>query len=286
MAKTKREIQPNEVKWVFCWRTCTGEVGPGAREAFRPGRPISVRPVGPNNGLRTIVRGPGRTRPRSVVGPRLDQQGAMSRAGIHALGYVTRANLVPARSEEGHSRCCVPRPVPLSSRVRLRNGPSLRFTRGAAFTRPSTLAETPLSSRALPRVSGPRGCCRSDDRRLAGGRLRGRLGGRPRGRRRHAGGGHAVRRCACATCTGPDGTLTVTAVVEGLAHEVMDVADGGTASRVLAEMLLGAESAGDEPGRELSGVASRATRERLLAYCDQDTRATMGVLAWLRGQGR
>jgi hypothetical protein len=33
---------------------------------------------------------------------------------------------------------------------------------------------------------------------------------------------------------------------------------------------------------ELGEGEKRTTREALLAYCEQDTRATMGVLKWLR----
>jgi len=64
------------------------------------------------------------------------------------------------------------------------------------------------------------------------------------------------------------------AVVTGLRYDEMEIGDGGTASRTLAAMLL---------GPRVTGAERRATREALLAYCAQDTRATMGVLAWLRG---
>jgi hypothetical protein len=36
-------------------------------------------------------------------------------------------------------------------------------------------------------------------------------------------------------------------------------------------------------GAELGEREKRETRRALLAYCEQDTQATMGVLAWLRG---
>jgi hypothetical protein len=62
------------------------------------------------------------------------------------------------------------------------------------------------------------------------------------------------------------------AVVPGLRYDDMEIGDGGTASRTLEAMLLG-------PKR--SAAENRRTREALLSYCEQDTRATMGVLAWL-----
>ncbi len=63
-------------------------------------------------------------------------------------------------------------------------------------------------------------------------------------------------------------------VVPGLRYDDMEIGEGGTASRVLAAMLL---------GPELALAEKRKTRQALLAYCEQDTRATMGVLEWLRG---
>jgi len=56
----------------------------------------------------------------------------------------------------------------------------------------------------------------------------------------------------------------------------MEIGDGGTASRTLEAMLL---------GPKLPAAEKQKTREALLSYCEQDTRATMGVLAWLRGVG-
>jgi len=67
------------------------------------------------------------------------------------------------------------------------------------------------------------------------------------------------------------------AIIPGLKYDDMEIGDGGTASRTLAAMLL---------GPKMSAAEKRATRKALLTYCEQDTRATMGVLAWLRGQGR
>ena len=65
------------------------------------------------------------------------------------------------------------------------------------------------------------------------------------------------------------------ALVPGLTYADMEIGDGGTASRALAEMLL---------GPKMSPAEKRTTRAALLAYCAQDTRATVGVLEWLRGR--
>jgi hypothetical protein len=91
----QRELSPNEVDWVFCWRTSTGEVRPGARDRgavqYQPDTVRSER------GLRTIVRGrAGKVRP---TGPRLDEQSARSRGELFVWGYVTHGALVPARTE-------------------------------------------------------------------------------------------------------------------------------------------------------------------------------------------
>jgi hypothetical protein len=76
----QRDIRPNAIDWVFCWRTRTGfEVSPDA-------------------GLRTIARGRVRTCPRPPIGPRLDQQGMFSRMCAFRWGHVTCASIVPARS--------------------------------------------------------------------------------------------------------------------------------------------------------------------------------------------
>jgi hypothetical protein len=63
------------------------------------------------------------------------------------------------------------------------------------------------------------------------------------------------------------------AVVPDLRYDAMEIGDGGTASRTLEALLL---------GPECSAAEERRTREALLSYCEHDTRATMGVLAWLR----
>lgn len=93
----KRELTPNEVDWVFCWRTSTGEVRPGGRDSGAARyEPHTVRP---ERGLRTIMRGRLSTCPTRPTGPRLDEQGARSRRDLFVWGYVTHGALVPARNE-------------------------------------------------------------------------------------------------------------------------------------------------------------------------------------------
>ena len=60
-------------------------------------------------------------------------------------------------------------------------------------------------------------------------------------------------------------------LVPGLRYDDLEIGDGAAASRTLEAMLLGPKT-----GR------ADARRAALLAYCEQDTLATMGVLAWLR----
>ncbi len=62
-------------------------------------------------------------------------------------------------------------------------------------------------------------------------------------------------------------------VVPGLRYEDLPIGNAGMASRTLQAMLLG-------PKADVVNDASM--RASLLAYCGQDTLATMGVLAWLR----
>jgi hypothetical protein len=66
-------------------------------------------------------------------------------------------------------------------------------------------------------------------------------------------------------------------LVPGLRYDDMAIGNGGAASRALSAMLLGADRSPEE---------TRSTRAALLAYCAQDTRATMGVLAWLRNEAK
>ena len=96
----QRDIQTNEIDWVFCWRTSTGEVRAGARDAAMSGKPVLYQPStsGPCAGLRTIVRGRVRTCPLPPTGPRLDGQGAITRMCMFVSGYVNSPTLVPART--------------------------------------------------------------------------------------------------------------------------------------------------------------------------------------------
>jgi hypothetical protein len=97
----QRDLRANEIDWVFCWRTSTGDVHPGARDAAWNGKPVRYQPSGtaPERGLRTIVRGRVRTCPLPPTGPRLDGQGAISRMCMFVSGYVHTPTLVPARTE-------------------------------------------------------------------------------------------------------------------------------------------------------------------------------------------
>ena len=96
----QRDLQPNEIDWVFCWRTSTGEVSPGSRDASMNLGAVRYQPsaLGHNAGLRTIVRGRLHTCPQAPIGPRLDEQGGISRGSLFVWGYVSHAFLVPARN--------------------------------------------------------------------------------------------------------------------------------------------------------------------------------------------
>ena len=96
----QRDIEANEIDWVFCWRTSTGEVLPGARDADMNRGLVRYQPRAPghNDGLRTVVHGRLHTCPRPPTGPRLDEQGGISRGNLFVWGYVTHAFLVPARN--------------------------------------------------------------------------------------------------------------------------------------------------------------------------------------------
>lgn len=97
----QHDVQPDEIDWVFCWCTSTGDIRPGARKVAMPGRPLACNPdtLRPDAGLRTIVRGREGTCPHPQRGPRLDEQGGISRMGIFVWGYVVRPHIVPARTE-------------------------------------------------------------------------------------------------------------------------------------------------------------------------------------------
>ena len=95
----QRDIQPNEIDWVFCWRTSTGEICPGARDTHVNGAPVHYRPEGQRSedGLITIVDG--RARPRRSLGFPLNDQSGLSRMGLFRWGYVTRPSMIPARND-------------------------------------------------------------------------------------------------------------------------------------------------------------------------------------------
>ena len=94
----RQDIRPNEIDCIFCWRTSTGDVRDGARDTKYNGQSV---PYGPQKqsvraGLHTSVTGrPCAHRP---TGPRLDEQGAISRMACFTWGHVTRATVVPARN--------------------------------------------------------------------------------------------------------------------------------------------------------------------------------------------
>jgi hypothetical protein len=97
----QRDIQTNEIDWVFCWRTGTGEVRARTRDARWNGALLPYRgeDLRQEDGLRTIVRGRVRTCPYPPLGPRLDQQGSISRMCCFMGGHVTHPCVVPARDE-------------------------------------------------------------------------------------------------------------------------------------------------------------------------------------------
>ena len=97
----QRDVRRNEMDWVFCWPTSTGEVRPGARDTTMNGRPVRYQPGRDKagSGLRTIVRGRAHACARAPRGFRLDEQGGISRMGCFVRGEATKASLVPARDE-------------------------------------------------------------------------------------------------------------------------------------------------------------------------------------------
>jgi hypothetical protein len=91
------DIRSGEIDCVFCWRTSTGEVAEGARDAGYNGRPVRYRPDNWRmvEGLHTSLNG--RVCAHQSTGVRLSHQGTVSRMGCFVIGYVTHAVLVPAR---------------------------------------------------------------------------------------------------------------------------------------------------------------------------------------------
>jgi predicted RecB family nuclease len=68
------------------------------------------------------------------------------------------------------------------------------------------------------------------------------------------------------------------ALVKGLRYDELEIGEGGEASRALEALLL-------RPEEQTKAERAR-TRRALLAYCEQDTLATFGVLRRLRALGR
>lgn len=64
------------------------------------------------------------------------------------------------------------------------------------------------------------------------------------------------------------------ALVAGLRYDAMEIGEGGAASRALEGLLLRPEA--------MTNAERGRVREALLAYCEQDTLATLGVLARMR----
>jgi len=93
----QHDIQPSQVTCVFCWRTSTGEVASGARDAAFNGRPVAYRPeqVPEGAGLHTSVNG--RICGHPPIGASLNAQGCIGRMSAFLWGYVMHAHLVPAR---------------------------------------------------------------------------------------------------------------------------------------------------------------------------------------------
>jgi hypothetical protein len=92
----RQDIRPGEIDCVFCWRTSTGGVGEGARDAGYNGKPVRYRPDARRvvEGLHTSVEG--RACPHRPTGFRLNDQGCISRMCMFVAGYVDHARLVPA----------------------------------------------------------------------------------------------------------------------------------------------------------------------------------------------
>lgn len=95
-----RDLRPNDIDWIFCWRTSTGEVSPGARDVSLKLGSVRYQPaaLGNDAGLRTVVHGRLQACSRPPTGPRLDEPGGISRGSLFVWGYVTHAFLIPART--------------------------------------------------------------------------------------------------------------------------------------------------------------------------------------------
>jgi hypothetical protein len=97
----RHDIRPSEIDCVFCWRTITGGVRPGSRDTKFNGKPVPYNAEGraASAGLHSSVSG--RACTHRPFGPRLDEQGCISRMCGFVAGYVTPATLVPARDAGG-----------------------------------------------------------------------------------------------------------------------------------------------------------------------------------------
>jgi hypothetical protein len=95
----QRDVEPDDLDWVFCFGTRLGAVHDRARWGSMNGQPVPYQPHthGPDQGVRYVVRGRIRTCPLPPVGPRLDQQGMFSRLACWVAGYVTDGTIIPAR---------------------------------------------------------------------------------------------------------------------------------------------------------------------------------------------
>ena len=65
------------------------------------------------------------------------------------------------------------------------------------------------------------------------------------------------------------------ALIKGFGYSDLDIADGGTASGLLEELLL--------HGEAFPAARKRKLRRQLLAYCGRDTLALVKIHARLRG---
>ena len=97
----RHELRPEEIDAVFCWRTITGGIRDGARDTTFNGHPVRYEPSRRTleTGLCTVVHGRPRGSARPPSGFRLNDQSSTSRMACFVAGYVTRAQVVPARDE-------------------------------------------------------------------------------------------------------------------------------------------------------------------------------------------
>ena len=85
----RNDVRANDIDWVFCWRAATGGVAdPGQRVIRMNGKLVRPGPLPAIRGSGAIVCGRenSREQPR---GPRLDQQGVVSRMAAFACPIIT-----------------------------------------------------------------------------------------------------------------------------------------------------------------------------------------------------